>query len=468
MIINPRTHEAYKLLHEGTLALIRAEQHGIRVDLDYIRRKKPHITRRIERMEKIFYNTKFYKRWQYSTNSTININSNAQLAYYLYTVRKLKPVKFTETGQGSTDEETLKQLNIPELDMILEMRKLKKIRDTYLSSFEREQVKGVIHPFFNLHLVRTFRSSSDSPNFQNLPKRDEEAMQMCRKALYPSKGNQLLEIDFSGIEVRVSACYHKDENMINYINNPTSDMHADIAKQIFGFDKIDKSIPSHNVMRQAAKNGFVFPQFYGDYYKNCAINIAEWVKLPQRRWKTNEGIILNETDKGTKEYISNHLLCRSILSFDEFVDHIKEIENDFWNNRFYEYNQWKIDWYHTYQKYGYFVMKTGFHCSGVMGKNDVINYPVQGAAFHCLLWSLIEIDKMMIKENWRTQIVGQIHDSLIFDVYPKELDMVKERVKEITCILLPKTWDWIIVPLNIEAEICPIDASWADREKCLI
>lgn len=464
MIINPRVHEAYKLLHEGTLALSRAEQHGIRVDIDYINRKKTHLTRRIERMEKEFRNTKFFKHWQHATKSTVNINSNAQLAFFLYKIKKIEPTKLTESGQGSIDEEALKQLKIPELDSILEIRKLKKIRDTYLTSFEREQVKGIIHPFFNLHLVRTYRSSSDSPNFQNIPKRDEEAMQICRKALYPSIGNQLLEIDFSGIEVRISACYHKDENMLKYINDPTTDMHSDIAKQVFHLDKIDKKTIAGNLMRQAAKNGFVFPQFYGDYYKNCASNIAEWVKLPQnKRWKTTDGIQINE-----KETIGQHLLLGSILNYNEFVNHIKEIEYDFWNNRFFEYNKWKETWYKLYQKYGYIVMKTGFVCSGVMSKNDVINYPVQGAAFHCLLWSLIEIDKFLFKEGWKSRIIGQIHDAIIFDVYPTELEKLKKRVKEVTCVLLPKAWDWIIVPMDIEAELCPIDASWAEKEKCSI
>jgi len=464
MITNPRTHEAYKLLHEGTLALARAEQHGIRIDLDYIQRKKIHITRRIARMEKLFYASKFYKRWEHSTQNKINIYSNSQLANYLYNTRKIEPIKFTESGQGATDKEALKQLNISELNDLLQIRKLKKIYDV-LSLFEREQVRGVLHPFFNLHLVRTYRSSSDSPNFQNIFKRDEEAMQICRKALYPRKGNQLFEIDFSGIEVRISACYHKDESMIKYINNPNSDMHADIAKQLFFFDTIDKKTSYGNILRQAAKNGFVFPQFYGDYYKNCAVNITEWIKLSQTKWRKGEGIKLHEEGGGA---IADHMIKNNIKNFNNFVEHVNKIEYDFWNNRFKEYNEWKNTWYNLYQKYGYFVMKTGFACSGIMSKNDVINYPVQGAAFHCLLWSLIEIDKILIKENWKTRIIGQIHDSIIFDIFPPELEYIKRIVKKITCVLLQKTWDWIIVPMDIEAEICEVDKSWAEKEKCLI
>ena len=62
-------------------------------------------------------------------------------------------------------------------------------------------------------------------------------MNMCRKALFPRPGHQLLEADFSGLEVRIAACYHKDKTMVKYITDPTTDMHGDMAKQIFMIDQ---------------------------------------------------------------------------------------------------------------------------------------------------------------------------------------------------------------------------------------
>ena len=458
MTINPKTEQAYNLLHNGVLALARAERQGIRVDVEYIQKKKLFLTKKIDHLENRFKESNFYKHWAHVTKSP-NINSNAQLGYFLYTTKKLKPVYFTDSGKGSTDEEALKQLNIPELNQILEIRKLKKVRDTYLDAFEREQVNGYIHPVFNLHLVKTFRSSSDSPNFQNIPIRDTEAMKTCRQAIYPRPGHQLLEVDFSGIEVRIAACYHKDSMMLKYINNPASDMHKDMAEQIFKL-KIDKSISSHKLLRQAAKNGFVFPQFYGDYYKNCAVGLAcEWGKLPQTKWKSGQGIELN------KSYLSDHLIEKGVKSFTEFESHIKEIEYDFWTNRFQEYQSWKNRWYNVYKKYGYIDLLTGFHCSGIMSKNDTINYPVQGAAFHCLLWCFIELDRIMIKENWKTRLIGQIHDSILLDVWPDELHKITRIVRRVLCEDLPKAWEWIIVPLDIDMDLCSVDGNWAEKEK---
>jgi len=132
---NIRSIDAYKLMHEGTLALTRAEQQGIRVDLEYIAKKQAYLTAKITHLEKKFKLSKFYAHWEHSVKGKVNINSNNQLAHFLYNVKKITPEKFTVTGQGSTDDEALQMLNIEELNILLEMRKLRKVRDTYLVAF---------------------------------------------------------------------------------------------------------------------------------------------------------------------------------------------------------------------------------------------------------------------------------------------------------------------------------------------
>jgi DNA polymerase I-like protein with 3'-5' exonuclease and polymerase domains len=459
MNLNPQTPEAYQLMHDGVLALSRAEQQGIRIDLEKANAKKKHLTHKIKHLEQQFQLSKFFKEWQDSQRAKVNPNSSTQLAHFLYDVKGLNPFKNTPSGAGSTNEESLLHLNIPELNDYLLAKRLTKARDTYLEAFLREQVNGYIHPFFNLHFARTYRSSSDSPNFQNIPIRDHEIMELCRGVLYPRPGHQLLEIDFKGVEVSVSACYCKDKILIKYVSDPTKDMHGDMAEQIFIMDKIDKSIESHKILRQAAKNTFVFPQFYGDYYKNNAIGICnDWVKLPQSKWKSGQGI---ELPNG---YLSDHLILKGIKSFDQFIEHLKEIEADFWGVRFKQYAEWKEKHYAEYLRKGYFYTKTGFTCSGVMSKNDVSNYPIQGSAFHCLLWSLIETDKIMQKDNWDTKIIGQIHDSLVLDVNPNELKMVTQTIHRITTNDLAKKWKWIIVPLNVDMELSEIDHPWSEKK----
>jgi len=458
MNINPKTKEAYRLFHEGALAFARAERQGLRVDIEYIERKKRVLTRKIERLETEFKDSALFRHWQHTVRGKININSNPQLAYFLYKVKKIKIEKETYSGQGATDDEALRQMNIPELENLLQIRKLRKVRDTYLGAFAREQVNGYVHPFFNLNMAATFRSSSDSPNFQNIPMKDEESMQICRRALFPRPGHQLLEIDFKGMEVSANACYNHDPTLIKYLFDPKSDMHADMAHQIYKVNNFNKSLPEHYTLRQAAKNSFVFPEFYGSYYKNCAIGLlCTWGKLSQGRFHPGEGIPMPE---GT---LADHLIKVGLSSFNAFESHLKKIEDSFWKERFVVYADWKKSWYNTYKKRGYIDLLTGFRCSGVMDSKQVCNYPGQGTGFHCLLWSFNDLDRTMIKEDWDTRLVSQIHDSVILDVDPKELNSVIDTVQEITTVRLAEHWPWIIVPMKVDMELAPVDGSWAEK-----
>lgn len=457
---NMSASSAYQLFHNGVLALARAERQGMRINMEYCEEMSDTLTKKIEVLEKEFYQSKFYRHWEKVKQGKPNIHSGQQLGHFIYNIKKIEPAKFTETGKGSTDEKALENLNLPELKPLLRIRKLAKIRDTYLKAFIREQVNGVLHPSFNLHTVRTFRSSSQNPNFQNIPKRDKEAMDICRKAIYPRAGHQLMEVDFGSLEVRIAACYHHDPTMMKYIKDKRTDMHGDMAEQIFCIDKINKKIPEHAVLRAAAKNGFVFPQFYGDYFKNNALSMGgDWCGLPDGKWKPEQGILLPD---GTT--IAKHMINNGIKSMDHFIDHIKEIENHFWNVRFPVYRDWKEEWWKSYQKKGYITMFTGFRCSGIMGKNDAINYPIQGAAFHCLLWCFNRLDQLIREDGLKTRLIGQIHDAIVLDVHPNELNLIKHMVKEVTTCELPAHWTWINVPLEIEADLAGVDKSWAEME----
>lgn len=447
---------AYKLMHEGTLAFARAERQGFRLDLDLAKEQSAKLTKTIKKLTKKIESSKFYKDWGKSTKGKVNLNSNPQLSKYLYKVKKLKPAKETKTGQGSTDEEALEALHIPELTDMLRVRKLKKLRDTYLESFMREEVNGFIHPSYNLHIPVTYRSSSDSPNFQNIPIRDEESRAAIRKTLFARIDHQLAELDFKGIEVGVGACYHKDPMMIKYVSDSKTDMHRDMAKQIFFLNKFDAKNKAHNILRSGAKNGFVFPQFYGDYYGNNVLSLAKWASLPLKgRWQYKDGIMLEDNFS-----LVSHFEKNNVRSLKGFTNHLKRIEKDFWEERFPVYNEWKKNYWLKYQKKGFLKMKTGFICSGVMNRNNVINSPIQGTAFHCLLWCFNRLDKIMRKRKWQTRLIGQIHDSIIFDIYPPERDEVLQTALDVTTRQLPKAWPWIIVPMRIDVELCEVNESW--------
>ena len=455
-MIHPHTKEAYELFHKGVLAFARAEQQGMRIDVEYCQRKKDHLTRKVERAKAHLVESEFVREWTGAVGKhKVNLNSNPQLSHFLYKTKKIQPAKFTTTGQGSTDEEALSQLGIPEVEKILEMRKLQKIRDTYLDAFVREQVSGAIHPFFNLHIAESFRSSSDRPNFQNIPKRDKEAMKICRSAIFPRLGHQTLSVDFGGIEVRVACCETKDEKLIYDVIH--GDMHLDMAVECFMLDSLDKRHPGEGILRQGAKNSFVFPEFYGDYYLNCVHGLLKWA---------GTGYLKDDTP--ALVHLHDRKLIRlnkkgEITDYSKFTEHIKRIEDLFWNDRYKTYTAWKKRIWQRYQKNGYVDLMTGFRAGGVMKRNEVLNRPIQGPAFHCLLWSFIELDRLAYEvEKWDSKPVGQVHDEVTLDVLPEELDYIARSVKRVTCKDLPDAWDWIILPLEVDAGLAGVDESWAD------
>jgi DNA polymerase I-like protein with 3'-5' exonuclease and polymerase domains len=149
-----------------------------------------------------------------------------------------------------------------------------------------------------------------------------------------------------------------------------------------------------------------------------------------------------------------------------FEFRVKEVEELFWKKRFTVYDQWKKDWFAAFQKNGGFKTLTGFWIGAIGGKqgllkrNDVSNWPIQGAAFHCLLWTLIQLTKEIRKRKMKTKVVGQIHDSVIADVPEREIQDYLEMAKRIMTVDLPKAWTWINVPLDTEAEVCPLGGSW--------
>jgi len=298
-----------------------------------------------------------------------------------------------------------------------------------------------------LHTVRTYRSSCSDPNFQNIPIRDKEIGAIIRKAFIPRKGRKLLECDFSGIEVRIAACYHKDPTMLAYIKDSTKDLHRDMAMECYLLEQRQMT----KDIRYCGKNKFVFPQFYGDYYVNCAKNL--WKAIDEMSLQTAEGTSLKE-----------HMAKKGIRTLAQFEKHIQKVEDNFWNVRFKKYTQWKKEHYQKYLQNRYFDTLTGFRCQGMMSRNDVINYPVQGSAFHCLLWSLIQIQKQIKIERMQSLIVGQIHDSIILDIVPEEEEKIVAILKEVMTQRIIKHWKWIIVPLDIEIDVTPIDGSWNEKQ----
>lgn len=442
----PNRFDAYQLFHQGTVAFARMESVGLRVDLAYLARKKGELQKEFEATENKLKASKLGRIWG-EHYANINFRSPQQTQKILFDVLKLPVIKETEKGNAQVDEEVLLQYKdeVPGVADLLTLRAIHKTLFTYVSQIEQETFNGELHPFFNLHIARTYRSSSNGPNFQNMPIRDPKFGELIRSAIKPPPGFQLGEIDYSGLEVRIAACVTKDPKLMAYVTNPKLDMHRDTAQELFILPVEDITKP----IRHIAKNGFVFPQFYGSYYVQCAKQI----------WEESRKIPFG------LETLRDHLANNKMGTLKRFERHVQSVEDAFWNKRFPVYDRWRETQYNQYQKVGYLDTVTGFRCGGLMSRNQISNYGIQGPAFHCLLWSLIQLDKEIRKRKWKSRIVGQIHDSVILIIHPPELKELLAVVEYIMSQALLKHWGWITVPLDVEIEVAPVNGSWYEKKK---
>lgn len=470
-MFKPASIDAYRLLHEGTLALAEVEANGMRVDVDYLKRTIERTDRKIERKTEKIKRSGVYKLWKRRFKDKTKIGSRDQLAAIVYTKEKdgglgYEPQAWTSGGKSGVmrpkaDVAALEIIDDDGVQLFLEVESLKKTRSTFLGGIWRALQDGFIHTNFNLNLATTYRSSSDTPNVQNFPIRDEILGKLIRRCFIArGKGDRVIvEIDYSQIEVRVAACYNHDPVLIEYIKDKSKDMHRDTAVQIFCCKAEDIS----KELRHVSKNRFVFPEFYGSYFVQCAPNIWNAVQrqhltirnIPVLEWLKQHGIkSLGNLDPKNKVHKSG-----------TFTRHLKKIQDDFWDRRFKVYTDWKTSWLKKYQRECGMTTLTGFRVEGYHKRNDIINYPIQGSAFHCVLWAIIELTKAIKKKKMKSKIISQIHDSIIGDVPVKELDDFVELATRIMTKLIRKHWDWICVPLEVEAEACQPGESWHHKKK---
>lgn len=425
--LQPASPESYRLLHEGCIALGRAEAHGMRIDTAKLAANQKEARAEIADIDAWMRTQPEFtlQRRRFGVDS--NPMSREQLAYVLFGDMGL-PYEGARGAKGQylLDEERLEDIDSQYARTMSRRAKLEKALSTYLDGLEKEVVYGRVHPFFNLHKIITFRSSCDSPNLQNQPIREEWLARLIRTVFVPDEDQVLVEIDFSGAEVIVAACYHQDPTMIEYLNSGF-DLHSAMAAEIW---RLPGKPPKP--VRQEAKGKFVFAEFYGDYYKQVGANL----------WKSTVELGLQD-----------HLQTVGIRGREAFIEHIKEVERKFWKQRFPVYDQWRERWWRSYTQRGVCYTHTGFRVWGNhFSRNQIINNPIQGSAFHCLLKSMIEIDRRTRERGMGARCIGQVHDSLLATVPRREVADFTALADEVMTRWLASKWPWLIIPMKIEIE----------------
>ena len=261
----------------------------------------------------------------------------------------------------------------------------------------------------------------------------------------PIKNHRICEADYGSLEVRIAGCYTQDPVLLKYINNPKTDMHKDSAVGLFCLDKSKVT----DDIRFYAKNGYVFANFYGASPKSCARSL--WKVIPDLKLE-------DETP------LEEHMLEQGFKNYKIFEDHIIEYSSAFWK-KFKVFKKWQEKTIKFYHENGYIENKFGFRRRGFLGRNEIINTNIQGSAFQCLLWALIETTKIQRKRKWQSRVIGQIHDSMITSIHDDEVTEVTRTIKYLMEEKLREVYPWVITPMDAEFEITEPGGSWFTLKK---
>ena len=363
------------------------EKEGIKIDEKYLKSLEDDFQNELNILEnKIFQ----------ESGENFNLNSPKQLGEVLF--NKLNLVsnpKKTKTGQFSTSEEVLSALSKDHkiISNILEWRSLDKLLNTYVRALPNEinSSTGRIHTKFNQAVTSTGRLSSNNPNLQNIPIRTENG-QKIRKAFTPrDKDFILMCADYSQIELRVIASLSGDINMIDAFNKD-EDIHTSTASRIFNVHK-DK------VSREQRSNAKTVN--FGIIYGVSAFGLSQQTDLNRKESKI---LIDNyyESYPTLKEYMSKQI---------DFARENGYVETLMGRRRYL----------------------TNINSQNGMirsaDERNAVNAPIQGSAADIIKIAMKNIFNILSEKQFKSKMILQVHDELVFDVHLSELDKIKKVVK---------------------------------------
>tara|TARA_B100001758_G_scaffold63500_1_gene52874 strand:+ start:1755 stop:4472 length:2718 start_codon:yes stop_codon:yes gene_type:complete len=318
-----------------------------------------------------------------------NINSTQQLGSILFDIIKLPEIK-----KRSTAEEVLNRLKNehPLPSLILEYRKLNKLKNTYIDALPALiNIKTKkIHSTFSQTVTSTGRLSSRNPNFQNIPIRTELGREIRKAFKSENKDWKIFSADYSQIELRIMAHLSKDKALVDAFNKG-EDIHSRTAADVFNVS-IDEVIPD---MRRTAKI-----VNYGLLYGAGPFRMSQELGMPQKEAKSIIEAYF-ERYSGIKKYIDSVI---------EFARDNKFVETILGRRR----QVWDID--------------SKNHLHKEAAKRMAINMPIQGTNAEMIKIAMIDIQNELISKNMESKMLLQIHDELVFEAPPEELDRLQEIV----------------------------------------
>ncbi len=362
------------------------------MELTGIRLNKKHLAQLSKVLEKDMAGLE--KEIHQLAEEEFNVNSPKQLAVILFEKLKLPVVKKTKTGY-STDVKVLEELasKHPLPDKVLTFRQMAKLKSTYVDSLPNEVFEGTgrVHTSYNQTVAATGRLSSSDPNLQNIPIRTELGKEI-RKAFVADEGCELLASDYSQIELRVLAHLSKDPALVRAFEKG-EDIHTRTAAEIFGTSLDDVGEDSRRIAK--AVN-------FGIVYGLSAFGLSRQLKISPKEAKT---------------FIEQYFeLYSNVKQFMEStIEQVKE------------------------RGYSTTLLNRRRYLPDIHSKNRqvreateriAINSPVQGSAADLIKIAMIRLHKHLNKKNYRSRMILQVHDELVFECPMEEKEKLETLVRK--------------------------------------
>ena len=378
--------------------LLEMEFNGMFIDSDLLKSMSTKIGKKINKLVTNIYSESGYE---------FNVNSTQQLAKILFDIKGLPEVK-----KRSTAEDVLEKLKNKHVlpGLILEYRKLNKLKNTYIDSLPElvNPMSGRIHSTFNQTITATGRLSSTNPNFQNIPIRTDEGREIRRAFRSKDDDWLIFSADYSQIELRIMAHLSQDKALVDAFNKG-EDIHTRTAADVFNVS-LDDVQPS---MRRTAKI-----VNFGLLYGAGPFRMSQELGITQKEAKA-----LIETYFSTYSGIKN------------YVESVMEVAK---NNRYVETllgrrrPVWDID--------------SSNHLHREAAKRMAINMPIQGTSAEMIKLAMIAISNHISSKSMKSKLLLQIHDELVFEVPKDELEELEGLVLDKMINALP-----LSVPIEVDS-----------------
>lgn len=388
---------------------------GVKVDLNQLKRYATSLNAELEQRQQ--------KIREMAGEPELNILSTKQIGYVIFEKLALDPKVKAKTGTRysySTDEETLNSLahKHPIINEILEYRAVKKLLSTYIEPFPNfvSPKTGKIHTTFNQALTSTGRLSSSKPNLQNIPIRTERGKEI-RKAFVPSTPDGvLISADYSQIELRIMAHLSGDGHLIEAFREGM-DVHSITAAKIFGISN-DEVTPEQRRIAKTANFGII--------YGISAFGLSQRLKIPRA-----------EAKKIIDDYFANFPAVASYIE-----NTIRTVQEKGYAETLFGRRRYLPD------------INSRNSTVRSLAERNAVNAPIQGTAADIIKKAMINVDARMKEAGIRSRMVLQIHDELMFDAIPSEVEALKKIiVDEMENVIQ------LSIPLTVE---CNYGKNWLE------